>query len=116
MSYYHLLKSVILKYSYREGKVFPRIINGTGQDADSIICNVTIHASFITSEEHLPPLFSTLYHPVNSEKSHSEVLQLAVDYNIGTTTIDKVNRLASITADQSKSKLWFKYMMFKLQG
>ena len=31
------------------------------------------NASFITSEEHLPPLFSTLYHPVNSEKSHSEV-------------------------------------------
>ena len=30
-------------------------------------------------------------------------------YNVGTTTIDKVNRLASITADQSKSKLWFKY-------
>ena len=39
------------------------------------------NASFITSEEHLPPLFSTLYNPVNSEKSHSELLQLAIDYN-----------------------------------
>ena len=39
------------------------------------------NAPFITSEEHLPPLFSTLYNPVNSEKSHSELLQLAVDCN-----------------------------------
>ena len=63
------------------------------QDKIPIVLSVVepYNASFITSEEHLPPLFSTLYHPVNSEKSHSEVLQLAVDYNIGTTTIDKVN-------------------------
>uniref|UniRef100_A0A1X7TJH5 PHD-type domain-containing protein n=1 Tax=Amphimedon queenslandica TaxID=400682 RepID=A0A1X7TJH5_AMPQE len=67
------------------------------------------NASFITSDEHLPQLFSTLYDPINSEKSQSELLQLAADYSIEPTTTDKVKRLATITADQSKSKVWFQY-------
>ena len=81
------------------------------QDKMPIILSVLspYNASFITSDEHLPQLFCTFYDPINSEKSQSELLQLAADYKVEPTTIDKVKQLASITTDQSKSKFWFHY-------
>lgn len=67
------------------------------------------NAAFITTDKHLPPIFSTLYDPANSNTNYSELLKIAADYNVVTTTTDKVKRLAQLTVHQSKSKLWFKY-------
>ena len=49
------------------------------------------NAKFITTDEHLPPIFSTLYDPANLNKNYSELLKIAA------------------VVDQSKSKQWFKY-------
>ena len=67
------------------------------------------NAKFITTDEHLPPIFSTLYDPANLNKNYSELLKIAADYNVEATTTNKIKQLAQLTVDQSKSKQWFKH-------
>ena len=55
------------------------------------------NAKFITTDEHLPPIFSTLYYPANLNKNYSEILKIAADYKVEATLNSRQNQATSST-------------------
>ena len=64
---------------------------------------------FVTMSDHLPQLLPSIYDPTNLTKSYTELIEMAADFTMDEITEDKVEQLAQMTIDQSKSIQWFHY-------
>lgn len=58
-------------------------------------------------DEHLPPLYSTLYSSDNLQKNYA--LKMANDYVVKTVGPKKIERLTKLTTRQSHSTQWFRH-------
>ena len=58
---------------------------------------------FTTTNDHLPQLLPTIYNPANLKKSYIELIEMANNFTPDPITEDKVERLAKMTVEQSKS-------------
>ena len=64
---------------------------------------------FVTMSDHLPQLLPSIYDPSNLTKSYTELMEMGADFTMEEVTKDKVERLAQMTINQSRSKHWFRY-------
>ena len=81
------------------------------KDMRPVVLSVTepYNSEFTKTNDHLPQLHPTIYNPANLKKSYTELIKMANDFTPDPITEDKVERLAKMTVQKSKSKQWFHY-------
>ena len=96
--------------SQKEKDTFFREI-ATEQEKKPIILSIVepYSQNFVHHRDHVPQLLYDIFKPVHLEYNYTQLLTLANDYAQVKVTPAMVSRLAQLTRDQSKSKLWFQY-------